>query len=87
MRKRNRKTGQTNAGSSIYIDYKRGKKECIWWLDWLALWLAEMWDLPMRWKECKETWKGFGYPVGNFTGGLLPGIYEKRRFDCKIPFT
>ena len=29
MRKRNRKTGQTNAGSSIYIDYKRGKKECI----------------------------------------------------------
>lgn len=23
------KTGQTNAGSSIYIDYKRGKKECI----------------------------------------------------------
>ena len=29
MRKRNRKTGQTNAGSSICIDYKRGQKECI----------------------------------------------------------
>ena len=29
MRKRNRKTGQTNAGSSICIDYKRGKKEYI----------------------------------------------------------
>lgn len=29
MHKRNRKKGQTNAGSSTYINYKRGKKECV----------------------------------------------------------
>lgn len=29
MHKRNRKKRQTNAGSSTYINYKRGKKECV----------------------------------------------------------
>ena len=66
---------------------KRGKKECIdGWTDWRYD-LLKCGICLCDEKECKENLKRFWIPVGNFTGGLLPGIYEKRRFDCKIPFT